>query len=380
MRRILVALAVVAALTMALAPPASAYVPATRTQFTVPALAPGSTTAKQRTFLTAAIGAANATPAGETLTISMYSISDKAVVDALIRAHRRGVRVRYVTWDLDPKGVQLLRLKKALGTNLRARSWFKMCHGSCARSGEGGAHHAKLVLSSRIVDGNGRSVKSLVLVASGNLTLGSSIQQWNEFQTIVDRRLYASAKAYVLAVARDRTQYDFPSATSASGKYQLLFFPRKDLPVDPVLSTLRQVSCEGGGTIRVAMYLWTALRSAMARQLVALRKAGCDVKVLVDGPFTDDGIEAVLRKGGVRTYNTHVGGADGMFVHTKTTIIAARVDGVLRHYVYTGSPNFSYPARHYNSESMLRISSKAEVDLHVRWWNSVLAATRARRT
>lgn len=379
MLRRLAVLASAAALTTVLAPPAAAYVPATQTQFNVPALAPGTSVPKQRVFLDAVTGVLDATPAGETVTISMYSISDPTVGDAIVGAHERGVRVRYLTWDQNPEAVQLVRIRKALGTNTRAASWFKMCRGSCASSGGAGAHHPKLVLSSQIVDENGRSVRSLALVSSGNLTRGGGIVQWNAFQTIVDREVYAAATSYVLSLKGDRTRYDFPSVTSASGKYRLIFFPRKKLPVDPVLGTLRDVSCLGGGKIRVAMYLWTSRRAALARQLVALKKAGCDVKVLYDGNLTDDSIEAVLRRGRVPAHDTNVGGADGMYVHTKTTIIAARVNGVRRNYVYTGSPNFSWAARHLNSESLLRISSAAEVDLHIRWWNSVLAATRAKR-
>jgi hypothetical protein len=358
---------------------AVAYVPATETQFNVPAAAPGSTEPKQRVFLDTVIGAVDATPAGETVTISMFSLSDPAATDAILRAHQRNVNVRYLTWDQNPKGVQLNRVKNELGTDTRAKSWFKMCRGSCAFSGDRGAHHAKLVLSSRIIDSNGHSVTSLTLVSSGNLTRSGAAIQWNEFQTISDPKVYAAAESYILSIKGDRTRYDFPSATSISGKYQLAFFPRKNLPVDPVLDTLRDVSCNGGGKIRVAMYFWSFKRVAMARQLVALKTAGCDVEVLFDSWQTDNSVEAVLREGHIPIYDTHVGGAEGMFMHAKSTILSARVNGKRRNYVFAGSPNFSWAARHLNSESMIRINSKAEVDLHFRWWSSVLAATTTTR-
>jgi hypothetical protein len=380
MLRTLAMIAAAAALTAASTSSAVAYVPATDTQFNVPAAAPGSTELKQRVFLDAVVGALDATPAGETITISMFSLYDPAATDAILRAHRRRVHVRYLTWDRDPKGVQLNRVKNELGTDTRAQSWFKMCRGSCAISGDSGSHHAKLVLSSRIIDSNGRSVRSLTLVSSGNLTSAGSGIQWNEFQTITDPKIYAAAQSYVLSIKDDRTRYDFPSATSASGKYQLTFFPRKSLPVDPVLDTLHGVSCKGGGKIRVAMYFWSFKRVAMARQLVALKKAGCDIKVLFDSWQTDDGVEAVLRAGHLPIYDTHVGDANGMYMHAKTTTMSARVNGTRRNYVFTGSPNFSWAARQLNSESMLRINSKAEVELHFRWWDSVLAATTTART
>jgi hypothetical protein len=371
--------AATAALTITSASSAAAYVPATETQFNVPAAAPGSTALKQRVFLDAVIGALDATPAGETVTISMFSLYDPAATDAILRAHQRKVNVRYLTWDQNPKGVQLNQVKDELGTDTRAKSWFKMCHGSCAFSGDRGAHHAKLVLSSRIIDSNGRSVRSLTLVSSGNLTDSGAAIQWNEFQTITDPKIYAAAQSYILSIKGDQTRYDFPSASSASGKYRLAFFPRKNLPVDPVLDTLRDVSCDGGGKIRVAMFFWSSKRAAMARQIVALRRAGCDVAVLFDSWQTDDSVEALLSRGHVPIYDTHVGDAKGMFMHAKTTILSARVKGKRRNYVFAGSPNFSWAARQLNSESMLRINSLAEVNLHFRWWDSVLAATTTAR-
>jgi phosphatidylserine/phosphatidylglycerophosphate/cardiolipin synthase-like enzyme len=66
-------------------------------------------------------------------------------------------------------------------------------------------------------------------------------------------------------------------------------------------------------------------------------------------------------------------------MHAKTTILSARVKGKRRNYVFAGSPNFSWAARQLNSESMLRINSLAEVNLHFRWWDSVLAATTTAR-
>jgi hypothetical protein len=349
------------------------FTPSPVSQFTVPE-GGGGTLGQQRLFLDTVIAGLNAMPTGSAVTISMYSLSDPAVVDAMLDAHKnRAVKVRYMTWDQKVANTQLDRLRDALGTNTRKDSWFKMCRGSCARSGDVGAQHAKIVAFSTV-----GAYKKVTIISSGNLTRGAARTQWNEFQTIDDDRIYTTARAYVFSLTGDRDRFDFPAVSSADGKYRLSFFPRKNQNTDPVGTDLGALRCRPGDRVDVAMALWTDKRIALARRLVALKKAGCRVRVLMNSAQTERGVEAVLRKGiGKTLYDSAVG---EMFVHTKTTVIAAHDrKGRLVYRVWAGSPNFSWSARYLNSEALLRINGKSEVTLHQAWFTQVLAATNARR-
>lgn len=356
--------ALVAVVVTALLPggQAVAYVPAPGSTFNTPAKAPGTTRARQMVFTDRAVQAIAATPRGETITISIFSLSVGKVTDALIAAHRRSVRVRFVTHDGATQNGNVRRLMAALGTNTRARSYVKICSGSCLVTKKGvGVQHAKLLTFSRVLDDRKRSVRWVTLVSSGNLTYAAGEDQWNEFQTIPgNRKIYDAATAYVASMRFDRDR--FTTASVTSGIYRLDFLPKKDPGFDPVLADLQRVSCKGGGTIRVGMYGWTGYRTAIARRLVALRKAGCDVKVAIDGRYAVPAVREILTSGRVPTYDTR--NTPRRYVHWKTTVIDARIGATVRHRVYAGSANFTGAAIRSNTDVILRIDSASQTKLH----------------
>jgi len=317
---------------------AVAYTPAAGTTFNVPAKAPSTTRARQLVFTDKATQAVKATPRGETITVSIFSLSVGKVTDALIAAHRRGVRVRFLTYNGATVSGNVRRLMAALGTNTNARSYVKICSGSCLITKKGvGVQHAKLLTFSRVINDRKKSVRWVTLVSSGNLTYAAGQDQWNEFQTIPNnRKIYDAATAYMASMRLDRDTFNTPSVTS--GIYRLDFLPKNDLAFDPVLPDLRRVTCTGGGTIRVGMYVWTGWRTTIARQLVTLKKAGCDVKVAIDGRYVVPAVKTILTSGGVPTYDTR--NTSRPYVHWKTTVIDARIGGTMRHRVYAGNNLF----------------------------------------
>lgn len=376
-RAVLAGLTTVLAVAVAAASPvvqADAYTPEAGTTFNVPAKAPGTSRARQLVFTDKAVEAIRATPRGETITVSIFSLSVAKVTDAFVAAHRRGVRVRFLTYTGATANGNVRRLRAVLGTNTRARSYVKVCDGSCLVTKKGvGVQHAKLLTFSRVVDDRKRSVRWLTLVGSGNLTYAAGEDQWNEFQTIPgDRKIYDAATSYVTSMRFDRDRFTTPSVTS--GSYRLDFLPKKDLRFDPVLPDLRRVTCTGGGTIRVGMYGWTGYRKAIAHQLVSLRKAGCDVEVAIDGRYAVPAVQKILRSGRVPTYDTR--NTPRRYVHWKTTVIDARISGTMRHRVYAGSANFTGAAILSNTDVILRIDSAAETRVHRQRFDRIVAGGR----
>jgi hypothetical protein len=353
---------------------ADAYTPRAGSSFNVPATAPGTSRARQMVFTDKVVEAVRATPRGETITVSMYSLSVGKVTDAFIAAHERGVRVRFISHTGATKNGNVRRLKAALGTNTRARSYVKICSGSCLVTKKGvGVQHAKVLTFSRVVDDRKKSVRWLTLVSSGNLTYAAGEDQWNEFQTIPgDRKIYDAATAYVASMRLDRDTFNTASVTS--GIYRLDFLPQKKLTFDPVLRDLRRVTCTGGGTVRVAMYGWTGYRKAIARRLVSLHEAGCDVRVALDSRYAVPAVRKILTSGRVRTYDTR--NTPRRYVHWKTTVIDARINGIKRHRVYAGSANFTGAAILSNTDVILRIDSAAETKVHRQHFDLVVRGGR----
>lgn len=353
--------------------PAQAYTPVQRTQFNIPEQA-GGTTAEQLVYLTSLRQAIDATPQGEVIRVSTYSFYSPPVLEAFLRAQERGVKIHFLTHEHAMSTGQAKKLQQALGGDLKAASWFKVCVGSCARGGTRGSHHSKLVTFSRVKDGAGRDVRYVTLLSSGNIGEFAGTSQWNSFQTIVDLAVYNSARRYIDALAADRDTFDYPGVTS--GRYQLSYLPHRALPVDPVLDALKATSSAKGCRIRLAMYVWSGSRIAAARRLAALKAHGCDIEVAIARDTANADVLAVLKAAKIPTYDTQTGGG---YMHGKATVIHGKVDGVYRDYVYTGSMNFTYSATHTNSETLLRISSAATVTLYSAWFDRVIASSGVRR-
>src|SRR4051794_38746231 len=96
--------------------------------------------------------------------ISLYSIANRAFVDALIRAHRRCVSVQLLMNNhLDATTSRSWgALLKAIGNDRRKRSWTRRCVGGCRGHA---VLHSKFYLFSHA--GNARNV---VMVGSSNMT------------------------------------------------------------------------------------------------------------------------------------------------------------------------------------------------------------------
>jgi len=203
-------------------------------------------------------------------------------------------------------------------------------------------------------------------VTSGNLGEFAGTGQLNSFESIVDKKIYLGAKAYVESLTTDKDSYDHPTVTS--GRYQLSFFPRLRTTNDIVLRALLDTSARDC-RIRVAMYIWSGNKIATAERLAALERGGCDVAVILVAAKTSNKVEAVLRKARIPMYDS---GIRGQYMHAKVTTIQGKVKGVQRSYVFTGSTNFTWSATNLNADTVLRIESPWEVQVHSRWFDSVV--------
>jgi hypothetical protein len=114
-------------------------------------------------------------------------------------------------------------------------------------------------------------------------------------------------------MAWDKT--DLRTAPVQSGIYRIDFYPQKSRAPDPAVAVLKKLGCtvkepgygrEQRTVVRVLMYGWKVGRIAVAKKLVALRKAGCNVAVIVNNDPAQNSLSAkvaaTLIKGKVPTW------------------------------------------------------------------------------
>ena len=268
---------------------------------------PTGTRAQQLRIFRLVNNTIDAVPRGGTIRIAVFSFTEKATGDALLRARARGVAVRII-FDDHKIYKQEARLRRALGSNPNARSFVGYCHHACR--GTAGDMHDKIFLFSRA--GHAQDVS---MVGSNNMTHFNATRQWSDVYTMANKpgmyRTYAHLFSQLRAgQARPKaaTRSSFYQVTH--GRYRASFLPDPGVSraLDPVLTTLSQVSCSGAapGTgidghtlVRVSMHAWYDARGyAIAQKVAALRQAGCHVQV-IPGATMGSSIRSTLRNAGV---------------------------------------------------------------------------------
>lgn len=288
-------------------------------------------------------------PPGGAIRIAVMSFADKRIADALVAAHRRGVRVKLIFAGANVYP-PMQRMLDVLGQNTSARSFAITCEASCR--GTKGQMHAKYFSFSRTAGGSAY----VTMVGSNNLTAHNSDDQWSDLYTVEgDRKYHRAYNAWFRQMKRD-TPIEDPYVRKFVGRNQISITP-VDLKAenDPIRIALSRVHCEVTQgeldpdaeepdaivrtRIRIAAHAWNEERGkAIARDVAALSRAGCLVQVFY-GVGTGPAVRAILTQGGVTISNgTH----KGIHTHEKMMVIKGaygrRLDTIR---VWTGSHNWS---------------------------------------
>ncbi len=344
------------------------------------------------------IAAIDHTLGGETIRMAAYSFQRTDVMNALLKAHRRGVRVQIVLND-NWFSRQTFHLRRVLGHNFHHKSFVVFCKGSC-RGGAGNLH-MKVYTFSRT-----GAARDVVMTGSANMTDRAVSLQWNDLYTMNHETVLYHAFARVFnQLKRDRRVsprwltfsegriggqfYKTANGAGAGSSSRVTSRTMSKLPGprrDPVLQRLKKVRCtavKGAGSnghtvIRITMYGWNHARGKwIAAEVADLKRRGCDVKAILGVP--GGGVQKVLHNAHIplrsSDYNYLNSGtvADPEWVvnfysHLKVLAINGTMSGKPVHRVWTGSENWS-PMSFRNDEIILRIDSAKNYRTYVAWFD-----------
>ncbi|WP_416956551.1 phospholipase D-like domain-containing protein [Nocardioides sp. T5] len=315
------------------------------------------------------------TPKGEKITISAYSLDRQVFADELIRARKRGVKVRVLLNDHLVPNAQV-RIQRVLGHNTKKKNFLKRCTSGCrADENEYNNLHSKFYLFSRT--GKNRDV---VMLGSYNMTLNAVRWQWNDLWTTVGKTtLYDQ---YIALFNDMRPDWDKRRATYAfceaglncpagdQQKYYNIVFPRYTTPSnDAVLDILNNIQCvytDAAGAQRrtqlaLSMHSMRGKRgNYIADKLRDLYANGCNLRVNYGlmGFHTKQHIGAPTARGRVPLRSTGFNLKDDVptgdpeidnmpenierYTHHKYFVLKGSYKGnVDSHMVWTGSTNWS---------------------------------------
>jgi phosphatidylserine/phosphatidylglycerophosphate/cardiolipin synthase-like enzyme len=115
------------------------------------------------------------TPRKAVIRIAVYSFDRMPVANALIDAHKRGVKVQMLLNDhQDTRAMQAIRAQ--IGTNRNKKSFIYKCVASCrSTQNEYNNLHSKFYSFSQ----SGKS-KDVLAIGSANMMLNAALHQWND--------------------------------------------------------------------------------------------------------------------------------------------------------------------------------------------------------
>ena len=241
------------------------------------------------------IAAINHTHKKEFIRIAVYSFDRMPVANALIAAHRRGVRVQLLLNDhQDTRAMKALR--GVLGTNRFARSFIYKCKQGCRTFADEYRNlHSKFYTFTKAGKSN-----HVLMVGSANMMLNAEIHQWNDlYVTSGNKALFGQFINVFKDMKHDYNTKQPPirfcgtpkgaACDDSVDKYTTWIFPKTSThKSDLVLDMLSKIQCltpdGAGGQTRTHLALsMHTMRGARGNYLAsAIRQKwaqGCDFRV-----------------------------------------------------------------------------------------------------
>ena len=289
-------------------------------------------------------------------------------------ADARGVTVQLIMWDGRITSA-VDEFAKSLNDGKTAGSYFKMCKGACLGPTSGrrapGIHHSKVLTFSQVNLPGGQVAKNITSIGTGNFSISNGESSFNVWRIIPDNAtMYNAASAYIATMKADKDLRPRKVKKVVTGDTTMYLYPQKASTPDLQLNLLKATSCRGTKKIiRVAQYTWTGTRKRIADRLAVLKRAGCDVKVIVnyDSTLLDASVLTVLLNARIPVYNAHLPGK--IHTHAKDLYISALVSGRQQNLVVSGSLNLTRGSLMANDEAGYKVNNAAVFDRHNALWN-----------
>ncbi len=235
------------------------------------------------------------TPRKGIIRIAVYSFDRMPVANALIAAHKRGVKVQMLLNDhQDTRAMQVIRSE--IGTNRNKKSFIYRCKESCrSTANEYNNLHTKFYSFTQA----GKS-KDVIAVGSANMMLNAALHQWNDlYFTSGDHVLFRKFVSLFNNMKKDfdtrrppRFFCGTPTGAACDDsvdKHTVWAFPKLSGPKnDLVLDMLGKIQCltpdgAGGQTrtkLTLSMHTMRGRRGDYLAEAVRNKFAeGCDFRV-----------------------------------------------------------------------------------------------------
>ncbi len=331
----------------------------------------------------------NGTPKGEKIYFSAWAFTRVSMADAVIAAHKRGVIVYGVASGQYPSA-QMDRLKAVLGSRMSicnravsgGRTW------ACMSTRVNGSMHSKDWLFSKtgtktnvIVTGStnptyhGNEANDIFIISGDSTCFSKYVGYfYDRFYQRISTNYMTTSRGVASCPASRTTSYFSPRLTSTGSTG---VEPSSDVTVqaatDPVVAALRRLTGGTGCRLNMAERYWNSDRKHVTAQVVRIKRAGCEVRVMTD--TYDSYTLSTLKGAGIPVYGTKRTTSFGHEVklHSKWFTMRGTIGGVANsREVWQGSHNLVNPSLRFADDTLMRIQHAPTADAYDRFYSTLL--------
>jgi hypothetical protein len=324
-----------------------------------------------------AIALIDATPPGAQITFAFRDFNRATVADALIAAHQRGVLVDGVIDGGERNRAVVRNLVAAIGASRVVICGtplfvFNSCISDALVGGES-LQHNKFLTFSALSDGRDH----VVLQTSKNFLSPSQLTYYNDMVEIAgDVPLYDTYVGYLFDLKAQVRTSDYDRVGPRDGDNTAFIAPRAQPDPDTedtIVEQMDEIDCAGAGRIRVAQLAFRSERAAIMRKLIELRRAGCDIDIIVSN--ADGDIIAGLAAAGVPVHPYILQSAaprPQVLVHDKFWLVDARNTrlGTRARITYAGTSNWRFDEQK-SDDLLLRIRNDDVFTEYSQYWATI---------
>ena len=307
------------------------------------------------------VGLIDSTPAQAHIYMSIYLIDYTSVINALVNADQRGVKLHLlIDMSRDESIQNNQNIIQSLQNLLSSNAELYEVHNDASTIA---INHNKFVLFSQVNINNGRAF-NVVFQTSHNFTLSDS-RKIQDAVTITHKGLYDAYTNYWTEMknraANGMSYYTYKEYNNAATGVSAYFLPRRSggnvLNGDNIMDILNNITDAPTAHIMVGMSEWTDTRTNIANKLQSLKNSGADVQVISKSSI-DASILALLntlqQSGGyVKILNMTDNTKPFINIHSKFMLIKGMWKGEPCELVVTGSHNLTANALENNNETIL---------------------------
>lgn len=318
---------------------------------------------------------------GSDVHIALYKMNEDSFIDALVRAHNRGVHIKIVL-DRSALDRGYRRATRRLRDEL-PRDSVTICEASgCI--GKDNSHNKFLLFSRVKADADAAVIsENLVIQTSHNF---ANHQNYNFNDMVVfseNQNLYDHYLRYWRDLKRQVKIRDYLHSengtyidrNSGDSRASVFFMPSPNF--DPVAELFSRVDCSRGGTIRVAQSYWKGQRGeSLLNRLLELSKEGCTVEAVLRRNSDENEFKKEFRESDIESFAFPSSGR--VDVHSKLFLISARVRNSENaptsrpaQFLLTGSLNQKDDSLQKNDETLLIIENATLFEAYNRYWETM---------